>query len=148
MDFDAAILYKLNNRVNMISVGARSTASLLRVLEDKLKLTIFGIKTRTFESVFINNEKMLYFFATKNKQHNDIVVREGIYTFNLVFHFDTSNVSASSVSFILYMYNISYIVSKVVCPVSLFLLSAPDGYIDSRLAFCSHFVKPLVKIHN
>ena len=114
MGYDAAILYKLNKKVYMISVAAGSTASVLRVLEDKLELTVFGIKTRTFESVFINNEKMLHFFATKKKRHNDIVVREGIFVHPIVSFRAFNLLCFFNFIVLLSIYIISYTVRKAV----------------------------------
>ena len=78
LDSDAVILYKVDKRFFMLSVSARSTASVLRVFTKKVKFTVFGIKARTFESVFLNNEKALYFITKRKKQYNDVIIRRGM----------------------------------------------------------------------
>ena len=88
MDRDAAILYKLNRKVYMMSVSAKSTAIILRVLQDELKLTVFGVMAKNFQNVFLNNKIVLSFTSTKKRHYNDIVVRKGMqmYFRNLLFY--------------------------------------------------------------
>ena len=88
MNREAAIFYKLNRKVYTMSVSAKSTADMLQILQDELKLTVFGVIARNFQNVFLNNEIALSFTATKKRQYNSIVVRKSMqmYFQNLLFN--------------------------------------------------------------
>lgn len=86
MEHDAAILYYLRKKVLMVSVPAKSKATFVREIDEELQITVMGIKFRTYESIFLNNHKVLHFITTKEIKHNNIIIRESKY-FNTLFQY-------------------------------------------------------------
>ena len=84
MDRDAAILYYLGRKVFMASIPAQSTASMLRDVNKKLKLTVFSIVFKTYESVYVNNQRALYFETTREKKYNELTIRKGAFIYKYI----------------------------------------------------------------